>query len=124
MQRADLGSWCCPGGLMDLNESVGECLRREVYEETGLAISSPQLIGIYSGSRYNGSYPNGDKIAGMVVAFFTRQYTGSLRSDEESLQLRFFPLSALPQPITGQHQEYLGHLKEHLDGRLELPVVV
>lgn len=32
------GSWCFPGGHLELNESPEDCARREVLEETGIAI--------------------------------------------------------------------------------------
>lgn len=32
------GLWSVPGGAIDLGETVGECLKREVLEETGITI--------------------------------------------------------------------------------------
>jgi len=32
------GSWCFPGGHLEFGESIDQCARREVYEETGLEI--------------------------------------------------------------------------------------
>ena len=37
------GSWCFPGGHLEFNESVEDCARREVLEETGLAIKNLRL---------------------------------------------------------------------------------
>ena len=34
------GSWCFPGGHLELNESIEDCARREVLEETGLSIKN------------------------------------------------------------------------------------
>ena len=32
------GSWAFPGGHLEMNESIEECARREVFEETGISI--------------------------------------------------------------------------------------
>ena len=37
-RRTDNGRWCLPGGAMDPGESLEECCRREVWEETGLIV--------------------------------------------------------------------------------------
>lgn len=50
-QRTDNGLWGLPGGLMEPGETIEETARREVYEETGLAVTDLRLYGIYSGSQ-------------------------------------------------------------------------
>ena len=40
--------WGLPGGAMDLGESVGQAVVREVREETGLEVQPTGLVGIYS----------------------------------------------------------------------------
>jgi 8-oxo-dGTP diphosphatase len=34
------GSWAFPGGHLEMNESIEECSRREVIEETGISIKN------------------------------------------------------------------------------------
>jgi len=43
--RAD--HWDLPGGHLALDESVEECLAREVAEETGLAVQIERALGLY-----------------------------------------------------------------------------
>jgi 8-oxo-dGTP diphosphatase len=39
-----LGKWSIPGGLVELGESLGEAVRREVLEETGLEVKVIDLV--------------------------------------------------------------------------------
>ena len=38
------GSWCPPGGHLEFGESLEDCARREVLEETGMEISNVRLV--------------------------------------------------------------------------------
>lgn len=40
------GCWSLPGGVVEPGETVPQAVRREVLEETGIAISEPQLSGL------------------------------------------------------------------------------
>lgn len=40
------GLWSPPGGKLEIGETPEECIIREVYEETGLAIKDPRLKAI------------------------------------------------------------------------------
>jgi 8-oxo-dGTP pyrophosphatase MutT (NUDIX family) len=46
-QRRDNGHWEPPGGVLELDESILDGVRREVREETGLHIEPERLSGIY-----------------------------------------------------------------------------
>jgi 8-oxo-dGTP diphosphatase len=47
IQRRDNGHWEPPGGVLELDETIEDGLRREVMEETGLSIEIEDLSGIY-----------------------------------------------------------------------------
>jgi 8-oxo-dGTP diphosphatase len=47
IQRRDNGKWEPPGGVLELDESILDGLRREVREETGLEIEPLALTGVY-----------------------------------------------------------------------------
>jgi 8-oxo-dGTP diphosphatase len=42
------GGYALPGGFVEIGETVEAACRREVAEETGLAVSELRLIGVYS----------------------------------------------------------------------------
>lgn len=44
--KRGIGSWCPPGGKLEFGESFEECARRETLEESGVAISEPQIITV------------------------------------------------------------------------------
>ena len=77
--KVDDESWngiTFPGGHVEKGESFTDAVIREVFEETGLTIFSPQLCGIKDwiqddGSRY------------MVLLYKTNKFTGELKSSEE-----------------------------------------
>jgi len=47
VQRRDNQHWEPPGGILELEESIHDGLRREVLEETGLEIEPVVLTGVY-----------------------------------------------------------------------------
>lgn len=47
IRRRDNGHWEPPGGVLELDESITDGLRREVEEETGLHVSVGPLTGVY-----------------------------------------------------------------------------
>jgi 8-oxo-dGTP diphosphatase len=51
VQRRDNGQWQIPGGILERDESIQEGLRREVYEETLLAVEPRRLTGVYKNLR-------------------------------------------------------------------------
>ncbi len=88
---ADFGWWGLPGGVLGLDESLPECVVREVGEETGLGVEPLRLIGVYSSPDYDVSYPNGDQVQQVTFCFEYRVVGGDLGGDPgETLDLTWF----------------------------------
>lgn len=47
IRRDDNGQWEAPGGVLELDESFEDGVRREVLEETGLQVTVERLTGVY-----------------------------------------------------------------------------
>jgi 8-oxo-dGTP diphosphatase len=45
------GQYALPGGFVDVGETVEQACRRELQEETGIAVGRLDLIGVYSDPR-------------------------------------------------------------------------
>jgi 8-oxo-dGTP pyrophosphatase MutT (NUDIX family) len=116
--RGDFRIWGYPAGSVELDESALDALRREVREETNLTVVKARPFAIYSNPKYGTSYPNGDQIQPYSIGFLVDEWTGTISPDgDESLDLRFFPLEALPPPerIVNAHRMMIGHLREFLE---------
>ena len=107
-RRTDMPLWGLPAGAVELGETVLEALKREVAEETSLIVAQSEPMGFYSGPSQRFSYPNGDEIQCFSVAFIVRQWEGEPQADGvEGSQVRFFPLSQLPEDIVPIHKQTL-----------------
>jgi ADP-ribose pyrophosphatase YjhB (NUDIX family) len=51
IRRRDNGRWEPPGGVLELEESFEDGVRREVEEETGVPVTVDQLTGVYKNMR-------------------------------------------------------------------------
>lgn len=47
IRRRDNGHWEPPGGILELDETFEEGVRREVHEETGIWVNVEHLTGVY-----------------------------------------------------------------------------
>lgn len=99
-RRDDNGEWGLPGGIMEVGERIDQTLVREVEEETGLQVEPVRLVGLYTDPAWTFTYPNGDRSQPVVACFEARIVGGRLQADGvESLEVGFFPLDRLPEPL-------------------------
>src|SRR5262245_12705506 len=74
IQRRDNHQWEPPGGVLELDESIDDGLRREVQEETGLNIEPVALTGVYK-----------NMTRGIIALVFRCKTTdGQLTANDES----------------------------------------
>ena len=97
--RADRNKWGLPGGCQELGERFQDTIIRETKEETNLDIKEEDLIliAIVSGQSRRNEYPNGDVVINNTALYYAKNYSGELRWDIESKELRFFDIDKLPK---------------------------
>lgn len=118
--RADRDKWGLPGGCQELGERFQDTVIREVKEETNLDVKEEdlELIDIVSGDSRKSMYPNGDVVFNNTVLYCIRTYSGELKWDSESKEMRFFDLDNLP---SNQHDPDLIEIyKNYLEKRKHL----
>lgn len=102
LHRADDGTWCMPGGAAEEGSSFVATALAELAEETGLVVRPQDLVPFASISEPDVhvlTYPNGDVTHCFAIWFAARRWTGSLATDEESIDAGFFARDALPEPL-------------------------
>ncbi len=101
IKRKDTGTWALPGGFVDQGESSVEAARRELHEETGLAITNNPLE-IYAGIV---SDPRTTEHAWIeTTALLWRVDTiTSVTGDDDATDAAWFPIDQLPSELYGSH---------------------
>lgn len=88
------GTWCPPGGHLEMGESFFNCCKREVKEEVGLDIQDLEFLGvvnnIFSSEKH---YVN--------IDFVAKGVSGEpiIGEPEKIGKIGWYPLDNLPQPL-------------------------
>ena len=80
-RRTDFDVWGLPGGVLELDEDLEGCARRELLEETGLMVGDLRLVGVYTDPIYDVIYPNGDQVQQFTICFEGRISGGIMQPD-------------------------------------------
>ena len=89
-QQPYRGLWDLPGGFIEAGESPVEAVKREIFEETGLIVEAPSILGAYT-SRYGDSgKPTVD------IAFYCSAPVGDLRLSDESSGYAWVTVARMP----------------------------
>ncbi len=70
------GKWNGLGGKVEVGETPLQCVIREVYEESGLRLESPILIGACY-------YPNFNNLEEMMYIYIAKQFEGEISECDE-----------------------------------------
>jgi ADP-ribose pyrophosphatase YjhB (NUDIX family) len=105
IHRTDNNQWGLPAGALEEGETIEDCIRREVTEETGLHLGNLTLIGISSApARETVTYPNGDVVQYFTIEFYSNLWEGTPQSDfKESKAAGFYPVDTVALPANENH---------------------
>jgi len=97
VKRSDNGLWVMPAGSIELEESILDCVKREVFEETGLTVLSAEPIAIYSQPRFSFVTSYGDPYQMFSMVFVIQEWEGELLTQtDETVDARFYARDGLP----------------------------
>lgn len=100
VKRADDGTWCLPGGRVELGESVEEGAVREFGEETGHEVEVTGLLGIYSRpNEQTHRYPSGEVAQFVAIMFEGRCGARTRRLAGDTVEISWFAPNSLPRNL-------------------------
>ena len=99
-----LGEWSIPGGALEVGETLREAAVREALEETGLAVATLDLLGVFDRViRDDGGkvlYPY------VLIDFLCRRTGGELTAAGDAAEARWFtPEEAMRLPLARDTRE-------------------
>lgn len=117
LSRYSGATWGVPGGILQLNESVEECITRKVLEEIGIKINALNLFGVYSGEELiNRVEESGDEYQTIAIGYLCTEYEGEITPDSnQGIEAQFFRLNQLPEEIDPFIKNKLVELKGQLE---------
>ncbi len=104
IKRRDVSIWVLPGGGVEAHETPENAVVREVYEETGLKVVLQRQVALYTPI---------NRLASDTYVFDCQPISGELATGDETQQVGFFPLTALPKPLFFLHREWLADAQQH-----------
>jgi ADP-ribose pyrophosphatase YjhB (NUDIX family) len=93
------GKWTLPGGWADVNQTAGECVVREIAEESGFRARALKLAAVYDYQKRNPP-PHIDSIYKMF--FICDIVGGAACASDETSEVGFFPRNGLPPLSLGR----------------------
>jgi 8-oxo-dGTP pyrophosphatase MutT (NUDIX family) len=109
--------WHIIGGAVEPGESPAEAGVRECLEEIGVPVRLTGLLGAFGGPGYEVTYPNGDQVAYVTVAYSASIISGVPVADGEELAgVGWFGRDALRSAPLGTFARSLLTACGYLDG--------
>jgi len=100
-EQAYPGHWALPGGFVDVGESLDDAVKRELREETG-------MTDVYLEQLYTFGDPGRDPREHVVDVSYlalVRPDKHPVSADSDASDVRWFPVSALPDKMAFDHRK-------------------
>ncbi|MFJ5763668.1 NUDIX domain-containing protein [Neobacillus sp. NPDC093182] len=117
LSRCPGATWGIPGGILQLNESVEDCIKRNVQEDIGIHINNLKLFGVYSGEELNTKPEYGEnEYHTVAIGYLCTDFDGVVTPDEnQAIEAKFFKLDQLPEETDPFIEKKLVELKGQLE---------
>jgi 8-oxo-dGTP diphosphatase len=95
-----VGSWCLPGGFIELEERPEQAGLRELKEETGLTGCIDRILGAIAqdSERYHSV---------LIIGYLVRDFQGSLSAGDDASDIGFFEPERLPPIPFESHRQFI-----------------
>lgn len=108
------GGWTIPGGWADPDETPGEAVTREVFEESGLRVKPMKLMAVYDRTLHGHEPPHPFRI--YKLFFLCEILGGEPKPSPETLDVAFFGQGEIPTLSLGRTTpSQIARFYEHLD---------
>jgi 8-oxo-dGTP diphosphatase len=84
VRRRDSQNWSMPGGTLEMDESLEDCVIREVREETGLEIELKEIVKTYTNPNVKICYSDGEIRREFSIVFLAYSESERVSLDDES----------------------------------------
>lgn len=114
-RRSDSENWSFPGGVMEIGETLEQCVIRETKEESGLDIEITGILGIYTDPEHVIAYADGEVRQEFNITFYGKVAGGQIEVSPESTEVKFLHLDEIKRlPV---HDTVRLRLQHHTEQR-------
>ncbi len=107
-------NWAIPGGFVDMNETVEECAKRELLEETNLSCDNLSLLTVASDPKRD---PRGRTISAIFWTIIAMPKTAS--AGDDAAELNWFDINNIPK-LAFDHDQIISYAIEQLKFKINL----
>ena len=106
------GEWALPGGFVEYGETVEAAAKREVQEETGIAIDLSAILGVYSDPERD---PRSHTVS---VVFVGKMIGGQLQEGDDAADARWYDINDLrEEQLAFDHEMIVQDFRQWLKNR-------
>jgi 8-oxo-dGTP diphosphatase len=91
------GEWSIPGGLVEIGEELGQAVRRELREETGLEVEPVEVLAVFDRIMRGGRGGARVRYHFVIVDYACRRKRGRLSPSSDVTDARWVRREELPQ---------------------------
>jgi 8-oxo-dGTP diphosphatase len=108
------GKWSIPGGIVELGETPEQTVIREVQEETGLVVDSPELVDVVSPVTLDES--GRVKYHFVIVDYLVKVKGGTARAASDAAKLEWIRLEEVEQrDLTKSFRDFFEKNRKRLE---------